>query len=394
MTISFTGDGFYLVAIAWAAYELSNVPTAFSLVSVAWSLPMVVFLLFGGVLSDRFERRRVMIWADVLRGVVMAVLGVLCLSNAVELWHLMVLAAAYGVGQALFNPPFGAIVPEIVPEELLVQANSLDQFVRNMSERLAGPALGGVAIASFGGGLRGAGAAFVVDSATFAVSGVLLTMMSRRPATERQDTSPFSEIADGIRFARSQPWIWATLAAVAVSLLFVIGPFEVLVPYLVKNKLGGGSDDVGVVFAAGGAGAVVAALLMSQRGLPKRHILFMYTTWIAGMVLMLPYAFLTTIWQAAVVEALAFGLFTAGLVVWTTLMHRLVPKELLGRLTSLDWAVSTALLPVSFALTGPVAEAIGLGPTFIWSGILGGIAILAFLFVPGVRDTEKDGALD
>ena len=108
---------------------------------------------------------------------------------------------------------------------------------------------------------------------------------------------------------------------------------------------------------------------------------------------MIPYAFLTTVWQAAVVEGIAFALFTCGLVVWGTLMHRLVPTELLGRVTSLDWAVSTALLPVSFALTGPIADAIGLEATFIWSGILGGIATAAFLLVPGIRDTEKNEAL-
>ena len=393
MTISFTGDGFYLVAIAWASYELSNVPSAFSLVSFAWSLPMVLFLLFGGVLSDRFERRKVMIAGDVVRGAVIAAAGSLALTNNLEYWHLIVIAALYGIGQAIFNPAFGAIVPDVVPKNLLVQANSLDQFVRNVSERLAGPALGGLTIAAFGGGIRGAGAAFLVDAATFSFSAVMLSLMKPRPVTRDHGTSPLKEIGEGIRFARSQPWLWGTLGGVAVSLLFVIGPFEVLVPYLVKNKLGGGSDDVGLVFAAGGVGAIVTAIVMSQRGLPKHHIVFMFTSWAIAFALMIPYAFLTAIWQAAVLEAFAFALFTCGLVVWGTLMHRLVPTELLGRVTSLDWAVSTALLPVSFALTGPIAQGLGLNATFIWSGVLGGAATLAFLLVPGIRDTEKNGAL-
>jgi len=393
MTISFTGDGFYLVAIAWASYELSNVPTAFSLVSFAWSLPMVLLLLFGGVLSDRFERRKVMIAGDIVRGVVIATAGALAITGTLEFWHLIMIAALYGIGQAIFNPAFGAIVPDVVPKELLVQANSLDQFVRNVSERLAGPALGGLTIAAFGGGIRGAGAAFLVDAGTFAFSGVMLSFMRRRPSNPKGTSSPLKEISEGIRFARSQPWLWGTLAGVAISLLFVIGPFEVLIPYLVKNKLGGGSEDVGLVFAAGGLGAVAAALVMSQRGLPKRHITFMFVSWAIAFGLMIPYAFLTTVWQAAVTEAIAFALFTCGLVVWGTLMHRLVPTELLGRVTSLDWAVSTALLPVSFALTGPIADAIGLEATFVWSGILGAIGTVAFLLVPGIRDTEKNDAL-
>lgn len=393
MTVSFTGDGFYLVAIAWASYELSNVPSAFSLVSFAWSLPMVLFLLFGGVLSDRFDRRKVMIAGDILRGIVIAAAGALAVTGTLVFWHLIVIAALYGVGQALFNPAFGAIVPDVVPKDLLVQANSLDQFVRNVAERLAGPALGGLTIAAFGGGIRGAGAAFLVDAATFAFSALMLSRMRPRAVRRASETSPLREIAEGIRFARSQPWLWGTLAGVAVSLLFVIGPFEVLVPYLVKNKLGGGSDDVGLVFAAGGVGAVSAALVMSQRGLPRRHIVFMFVSWAIAFGLMIPYAFLTAIWQAAVIEAFAFALFTCGLVVWGTLMHRLVPTELLGRVTSLDWAVSTALLPVSFALTGPIADGIGLEATFVWSGILGSVATLAFLLVPGIRDTERSDAL-
>jgi hypothetical protein len=393
MTVSFTGDGFYLVAIAWASYELSNVPTAFSVVSVAWSLPMVLFLLFGGVISDRFERRKVMIAADVLRCAVMAGLGTLALTGSLEFWHLIVFAALYGVGQALFNPAFGAIVPDVVPRELLVQANSLDQFVRNLSERLAGPALGGLTIALFGGGVKGAGAAFVVDAGTFVVSAAFLSRMRPRAVSRSEETSPWNEIKEGVRFARSQTWLWGTLLSAALTLLFVIGPFEVLIPYLVKNKLGGGSEDVGLVMAAGGVGAVIAAVIMSQRGLPRRHITFMYSAWGAGMALMLPYAFLTEVWHAAIVEALAFGLFTCGMVVWGTLMHRLVPTDLLGRVSSLDWMVSTALLPVSFAMTGPVAAAIGIEATFLWSGILGALATFGFLLVPGIRDTERNDAL-
>ena len=393
MTVSFTGDGFYLVAIAWASYELSNVPSAFSLVSFAWSLPMVLFLLFGGVLSDRFDRRKVMIAGDILRGSVIAVAGTLAITGTLEFWHLIVIAALYGVGQALFNPAFGAIVPDVVPKELLVQANSLDQFVRNISERLAGPALGGLTIAAFGGDLGGAGAAFLVDAGTFAFSAIVLSRMKARPVTRDGKKSSLKEIAEGVRFARSQPWLWGTLGAVGLSLLFVIGPFEVLVPYLIKNKLGGGSADVGLVFAAGGVGAIVAAVVMSQRGLPKRHMVFMLGCWAIAFALMIPYAFLTAVWHAAIVEAIAFGLTTCGMVVWGTLMHKLVPTEMLGRVTSLDWAVSTALLPVSFGVTGPIADAIGLEATFVWSGVLGTIAVLAFLLVPGIRDTEKNEAL-
>ncbi|HEX2241235.1 MAG TPA: MFS transporter [Actinomycetota bacterium] len=389
LTVSLIGDGLYVVALAWQAYELSNVPTAFSLVSVAWSLPMVAFLLVGGVISDRVERRRVLIASDIIRGVAIAGMGLLALAGVLQLWHLIVLAAFYGIGQALFGPAFGAIVPDIVPSEDLVQANSLDNFVRPLGERLAGPAIGGLIVAAWG-----AGWAFVIDAGTFVVSAIAIWMMSRRPPPERAEgASVLAEVREGLRFVRTQPWLWATLGAASISLLFVLGPFEVLVPFLIKNKLNGDASDVGFVFAAGGLGAVVAAFLMGQRGLPRKHILFLYLGFALGVSLMWPYAFLTTTWQAALVEFLAWGGWAASLVVWSTLMHRLVPTALLGRVTSLDWLVSISLTPVSFALVGPVSEAIGLDATFIWSGILGGIGVMAFLLVPGVRDTERDGTI-
>jgi MFS family permease len=169
MTVSLLGDGIYFVAIAWQVYELSNVPTALSLVGLAWSLPMLVFLLVGGILSDRFDRRLVLIASDIVRGLAIGAVGVLSVTGALELWHVIVLVALEGAGQSLFGPAFGAIVPDIVPQEMLVQANSLNQFMEPLGVRLAGPALGGVAIATLG-----TGEAILLNAASFVVSGLAL----------------------------------------------------------------------------------------------------------------------------------------------------------------------------------------------------------------------------
>ena len=116
MTASLIGDGIFLVSLAWQVYELSNAPTALSIVGVAMTLPQIIFLLLGGVVSDRFDRRRVMIAADALRAVSVAILGVLSLAGVLELWHIMIVAAAFGAGTAFFGPAFDAIVPQLVPE--------------------------------------------------------------------------------------------------------------------------------------------------------------------------------------------------------------------------------------------------------------------------------------
>lgn len=386
MTVSFLGDGIYLVAIAWQVYELSNSPTALSFVGVAWSVPMVLFLLIGGVLTDRFERRRIMIVADLLRGTSVLLMGIITVLGVVQLWHLIALAVFYGVGQALFAPAFGAIVPEIVPSDSLTQANSLDSFVRHSGERLFGPAMGGLLIHAFG-----AGGAFLVDAATFLFSLLVLLRIDPRPAPLHSAQSALAGIGEGFRYVRSQPWLIATLLSALMALLFALGPFQILLPFLVKNQLNGDAADLGVVFAAGGVGSVLASIVMGQVGFPRRHITFMYLGWALGIATLVIYSFATQLWQAIATEMLAWAAFTAGMIVWSTLMHTLVPKELLGRVTSVDWMVSTAFVPISFALTGPVSEAIGVRETFFWGGVLGTAATLAFLAWPGVRDTEKDG---
>ena len=391
MSISLLGDGIYLVAIVWQVYELSNAPTALSIVGLAWTLPMVIFLLWGGVLSDRFERRNVMIFSDIIRGVAIAAIGILSVTGTIELWHVIVLVAFYGVGEAFFGPAFGAIVPDIVPKDMLVEANSIDQFVRPLMFRLAGPAIGGLAIEFLGG----AGGAFLLDAATFAASALCFVAMRKRSVAVERDKAPsaLQEVKEGFSFVKSQVWLWATLCAAGLSLFFFWGPLEVLVPFIVKNQLDGDAGDLGLVFAFGGVGAIAASFAVAQIGLPRRHILFMYINWLIAVGATVGFAFASNIWQAMAVSFIGGASAAAGLVVWGTMLHRLVPAELLGRVTSFDWTLSIGLVPISFAITGPIAESIGADTTLLWAGILGAIATAAFMFVPGIYDTEKEGPM-
>lgn len=390
MTVSLLGDGIYLVAIAFQVYELSNSPTALSVVFFAWTAPMVLFFLLSGVLSDRFDRRMLMIASDVLRGVSVAAMGFLSLSGNLELAHVLALVAIYGVGDALFMPAFTAIVPDVVPKGLLMEANSLDQFVRPLTMRFLGPAIGGALV----GGV-GPGAALLANAGTFVVSVVCVAMMRARPVQKRSDEkrSALADIAEGFSFVRSRTWLWGTLASASIGLLFFIGPLEVLIPYVVKNEMNGGAGGYGLILSVGGIGAIITSVTMGQFGLPKRHITFMFSTWGIGVLLIAGFALVKSVPQAMAISLVMSGMFAAGMIVWGTLMHKLVPGELLGRVSSLDWLVSTALVPVSFILTGPVAEAIGVGRTLVLAGTIGSALTFAFLLLPGIHDTERDGSM-
>jgi MFS family permease len=384
MCVSLLGDGAFLVAVAWQVYELSNTPTAMSVVGIAMTVPTILFLLVGGVASDRFDRRMIMIGADLLRSVAGLCLAGLALSGSLELWHIAVLAAMYGTGAAFFAPAFDAVVPDIVPAERLAQANALDQLMRPLVLRMAGPALGGVLVAS-----GGAGVVFALDSASFLFSATVLWLVrvDVKPGLTRAP-SVVRDLAEGWRFVRGRAWLWATFASAAVAYLCFMGPVEVLLPYLVKNDLEGNARDLGMVFAAGGIGSVTCALAMGQRDVPRRGITFIYVCWTFATLAVAGYGLSSAIWQL-MLAALAFNaLETAGTVVWATLKQRHVPRTMLGRVSSIDWLISIGLLPLSFALTGPVAGAIGTRGTLVAAGVVGAVVTCAAFFLPGMREVE------
>lgn len=391
MTVSMVGDGVYTVAVAWQAYEIWNRPSALAAVGVAWSIPQVVLLLGAGVLSDRLDRRHLMIAGDLVRLGAIGAIGTLSILGWLTLGRLVGLVALYGAGQAIFGPAFSSIVPQIVPDDLRVEANSLAQFVRPLTLALVGPVVGGFLISWLG-----VGWAFVMDAATFVVSAsAILAMRTRAVAREELERpSAWRDLVEGLRFVRRRTWLWAAMVAGTISLLFTWGPWDVLLPYVVKNDLGGSAADLGVVYGAGGLGAVLVALAMGQQGrLPRRPITVLYLAWALGMLLLAGFGVAARLWQAMAAALVAEGALTLLMVIWTTLLQRLVPRQVLGRVSSLDWLLATAGVPLSFALVGPAASAFGVDATLIGAGVLGAAVTLAFMLVPGALAPERDPEL-
>ena len=384
MTVSLIGDGIFLIAMTWVAYQLWNAPAALSVLGIAMTVPMIVGLLAGGVVSDRFERRLVMLWSDVIRGLALAVLAMLSLTHTLTYAELAGIVAVYGAGTAFFTPAFESIVPELIETEELAQANALDQFVRPLALRLVGPTLGGWLVVTFGGGI-----AFAVDAVTFFASSAAVLSMSRSAASRRPaGISPLQTVADGFRFVRRNAWLWGTLASAAIAYLAFLGPTETLLPYVLKNDLHGSAGDLGIVFAAGGAGAIGAAALMAQRRHPRRDVTFMYVCWALATLAVAGYGLARSTVQLMVVCFVFNALEAAGTIVWATIKQRHVPLSLLGRVSSLDWLISIGLLPVSFALTAPVAGLIGARTTLVAAAVVGTGATVAALLIPGMRDVE------
>jgi MFS family permease len=161
-------------------------------------------------------------------------------------------------------------------------------------------------------------------------------------------------------------------------------------PYVVKNGLHGSPSDLGLVFAAGGVGAVVTALVLGQIGLPGRFMTFLYLSWAVASFAMIGFAVAHAVWQVAIASAVSSAGITALLVAWFTAVQRLVPGDLLGRVSSIDWMISAGLVPLSFALTGPVSAVLGARGTLLWAGIAGGsVTLLTMIVFPGVLEPQR-----
>jgi len=367
-TISMIGDGTYYVAVAWLVYQdLDGSPAAFALVGIAWSLPQLVLILAAGALSDRMDRRHLMIAGDLLRLVSILAIGILTLADEITIPLLVVLVLFYGSGQALFMPAFSSIIPSIVSEDVLVEANSVGQVMRPLAMTIIGPLIGGLLL------VLGTGWAFVFDAVTFAASALCILLMRARKPAEEGPTEPLTtQIKEGIAYVRSQTWIWVALLAATVSLFCVWGPWETLVPYVISHDLAGSGVDLALVFAAGGLGSVLVGIVAAQRGsLGRRPITVMYLAWALGMLMTAGFGLITAVWQGLFVAFVTEGSISLLIVLWYTALQRLVPDRFLGRVMSLDWMISIAGLPLSFAVVGPLANWVGTDETLILAGVLG-----------------------
>ena len=376
-----------VVALPWQVYELTNSPTAMGVVGALQIAPIFVFTLLGGVVSDRFDRRKVILVSELTRGVAAGAAGTLAVAGALELWHVGVMVVVFGMGQAFAGPAFGSIVPQLVPEHLLVQANSALFTFHTLAFRLIGPAFGGLLIAALGTGV-----AFLIDATSFLIGAAAIALLAARPAArvlaEGERPSVVADIREVFGYVRARSWLWGTLLWWLLVGAIGTAPYVVLLPFLVKNELGGTAGELGLVFAAGGAGGVVTALVLSQLSIPRRHVTFMYALLAFGITDLFFYALTDAPWQAMVIAFLAEGALTAAVLVWNTLVQRAVPRELLGRVRSLDSFAAFALTPAVMAAMGPAADTFGVRPVLAVSGIAAAsITVLVFL-LPGIRETE------
>jgi MFS family permease len=382
-TISVVGDGIYTIAIALEALQLSDHASTLAYVEAARIAPNALLLLFAGALVDRLPRRLVVLGADLLRGGVVGALGVLVIVHSLHVTELVVLSAVVGVGDAFFYPAYRAIMPELLPPELLTQGNAFNSASETVGMSFLGPAIGGVIVAA-----GGTSAAFAVDAGSFLLSAACLLLMAHVPAPAPTGRSLVSDARQGIRWTVRQRWLWFGIIAAGVANFAAFSPTAVTVPLMVRDVLHQGPVAYGATFGAAGVGGLLAAAVAGRLREPRRRMSAIWTAWALASLALVGVAAAPDVVVVAVCGAMTFFGLTYGNLLWGALMQRKVPTEMLGRASSVDWLFSICLSPLGILFAGALASSIGARDTVLLGALLSA-ASCAVVFVPGVRDPDR-----
>ena len=382
---SVVGDQVVIVALALFVTQRTGSATDLGIVLGAQSLTLVALLLLAGVWADRLARQRIMIVADVARGILQALLAILIFSGAVEVWEIAAIAAAYGAFQAFFVPAYAGLIPQTVPEDEIQDAKALTESMSNVAT-LVGPALGTVLVLGLG-----AGEAFAFDAVTFALSVTFLLRVQPRTRGE-QDTpageSVVQELRAGYREVRSRTWVWVMMIVFTGTMLCVYAQWYALAPRVARD-LYGSTGVFGLLESVAGLGAVVGALV-GVRWRPTRPLM-------TGMLLVLAWPVQNGVLAlgaplGAVVPCVFAGGFGLALLIiwWETALARHIPPRALSRVSAWDWIGAAALLPVGFFVAGPLASRFG-ARSVLGVGCAIGLILLALGLAPrSVRTLNEE----
>jgi MFS family permease len=366
MAASLFASGLWLVAVVYQVIALGGGPTELSVVATASATGLLVSVLVGGVAADRLPKRAVLLGVEAVRVVSASAAGLLAVTGSLQLWQLAVIAFVLGAAEAFFFPAYSAILPTLLPADELLAANGVEGTLRPVAQQALGPALAGALVGAFA-----PSAALLIAGAVYALAAV--TLVAMRPvavAPSGERSSVLADLAEGFRYLFRTGWLFATLAFSILYVLLLIGPIEVLLPFAVREQTGGGASSFALVLGSFGVGGAVGSLVVSSWRLPRRYLTAMLLLWGAGAAPLAVIGLTTQLWVMAVATFVVGFTGAAAMVIWGTLLQRRVPPHLLGRVSSLDFFVSLALMPVSMAVAGPVGEWLGVPLTFVLAGLV------------------------
>ena len=388
---SILGDAMNTIAIAFAVIELTGSKTDLGKVLTARALPLMVFLLIGGVWADRLPRRLVMLTSDVIRGACQTVLAVALLTDSATIPLMMGVMVVYGAAEAFFRPALSGLVPQTVSAEHLQQAQALLGMT---------PAVG-LALGSIAGGaivtLVGPADAIAADAGTFALSAASLAAirLSGVPLASTKARGFLADLADGWHEFRSRSWLVTVVAGETLYSLLVMPAIFVLGPFIADRSLGG-ADGWAVVISSFGVGLLVGGAV-SMRLRPRRPLVAAYLVTIPFTGWLIVLASVDSLPSGMRLPLLSTACIVAGVTIaiaqtlLETTITQNVPAAARSRISSWRLLGSVSCQPIGFAVIGPVAGAIGTS-TAIWLGAAAvAVNIAVVVGMPSVRAITAGG---
>jgi MFS family permease len=387
---SLVGSGIWMVALVWQIVAIGGGAAELSVVAGASAVGMLLTTLLGGALADRMSQRRILLVVEVVRAASVGVVALLSLAGGLAVWQLTAVAFVGGVMAGLYYPAYSALLPTIVPEDELMAANGFEGMARPVLMQAGGPALASALIA-----VTSPGAALAVTALTGVVAAACLWRVPEVPrrggqpaesveqasGTRHPALALLVDVRDGFAYMVRTPWLLGTLGFASLLILLIMGPFEVLVPFVIKDVAGGGPEEHALILAAFGIGGAVGSMVVASMRMPRRYLTVMNLLWGLGCVPLAVFGATDQVWVMALAAFAVGAAFNGGVVIWGTLLQRRVPAEMLGRVSSLDFFVSLAFMPVSMAVAGPAGESLGLPVVFLIAGVaplvIAGVAIVA-----------------
>jgi len=368
---------FFTFSQTWYIAKTLNLEASLGVVFVALSVPRLIFMIIGGAVADKFPKKNIMFYSNIIRAILVATILTWFIVGDVTLYTFALFALFFGLADAFFWSADGSILPELVEKSRLTQANSLTQM-SNQASVILGPVLGGILIK-----FTNYETIFSITILLLIVAAILVQKIQfTMPEQQNTDKGMFTSIKEGILYVKESPFLSTFLLCSAFLNLFLIGPMQVGFPLFVKNVLHGDSLQFSFLEASVGGGMAIGAVIVGLKNINRRRGLFCIIMMLLSGVFFLSINFSTVLWQA-LLAGMFYGITIAmAIVPLMAMIQSTVKEEMMGRVMSLLMLSSMGFIPLSYAFTS-IALAIGIPIVTVMKS--GAIAVIVFVLFVAIR---------
>ena len=368
---------FFTFSQTWYIAKTLNLEASLGVVFVALSVPRLIFMIVGGAVADKFPKKNIMFYSNIIRAILVATILTWFIVGDVTLYTFALFALFFGLADAFFWSADGSILPELVEKSRLTQANSLTQMT-NQASVILGPVLGGILIK-----FTNYETIFSITILLLIVAAILVQKIQfTMPEQKDTDKGMFTSIKEGILYVKESPFLSTFLICSAFLNLFLIGPMQVGFPLFVKNVLHGDSLQFSYLEASVGGGMAIGAVIVGLKNINRRRGLFCIIMMLLSGVFFLAINFSTVLWQA-LLAGMFYGITIAmAIVPLMAMIQSTVKEEMMGRVMSLLMLSSMGFIPLSYAFTS-IALAMGIPIVTVMKS--GAIAVIVFVLFVAIR---------